>query len=197
MIEMEFVNKKLDATQQKLLKNLIGQKLETIEGSFIFGGMKAWNTVRFHTSEFSLDVNLFRESIPMDDKGSLDETGIFSVTNALKEKLRVTTVPTEVTRKMISKKITQIRIFESEIKYFKNGNQYFQNNITKAIAFKLGDEWMVLDRQVWFDETIEVTFCFDVFAGIKDDKEDWQNGEDDENNNGVLTMSYNLTSYEV
>ena len=194
---MEIVDKKLNTDERKLLESLKGCKLEAIQGAFLFGDTEAWNTVRLNMSEFCTDINLFRESIPMDDEGSLDETGIFSITNAPMEKLCVTAISEDVTTKKISKIITGIRVYESEVKYFENGNQYFQNNITKAIAFKFDNEWMVFDRQVWFEESITITFCCDVLDGVKDDKEDWEVGKDDENNDGVLTMEYKLISYDI
>ena len=110
--------------------------------------------------------------------------------------MTIDAVPLDIKTKQIEKKVECIKIFESEIKYFENGKQYYQNNTIKAIAFKLKDKWMVLDRKVWFDEAITISFCEDVRDGIRDDSQDWKN-EEDENSNNTLAMKYELKSYEL
>ena len=196
---MIHINKKLDNAQQQLLARLKDQVINDIQGAFCLDSRDAWNTLRINTDSLSIDVNLYREGLPVDDEDDdcLDETGIFSIKESSIEPLVISNVHIDVTTKFIEKAIKNIRVFESEIKYFENGEQYYQNNITKAIAFDLNDEWLVLDRKVWFDETITITFCSEPLKGIKDDSEDWQNYDEYEDCDSGLTMEYKLNHYDV
>ena len=196
---MIHINKNFNSVERQLLAGLKGQVINDIQGAFCLDGRDAWNTLRINTDSLSIDVNLYREGLPVDDEDDdcLDETGVFSIEESSIEPLAISAVSIDVTTKLVEKAIKNIRVFESEIKYFENGELYYQNNITKAIAFDLNDEWLVLDRKVWFDEAITITFCSEPLKGIKDDSEDWQNYDEYEDCNSGLTMEYKLNHYDV
>ena len=192
------IDKTFNKEEKTLLAKLKDQKINNIQGAFRFDDKDVWNTLRINADNMSLDVNLFQEALPVceEDNEFIDETGVFSIKEATAGKLVIDAVPLEIKTKQIEEKVERVKIFESEIMYFENGKQYYQNNIVKAVAFKLMNKWLVLDRKVWFDEAITIAFCEDVRDGIRDDSQDWKN-EEDENSNNTLAMKYELKSYEL
>ncbi len=191
------VDKRLNENEIRMLAELKGRTIENIQGAFRFDDADVWKTLRVNAENLCIDVNLFQEELPSsDEEGSYDETGVFTVVKSEPAPLVVETVPLEVKTKLVGKQIKNIRVYESEIKYFENSLQYFQMNITKAIAFEFEDVWLVLDRKVWFDEAITVTFCSVPEEGIRRDEEDWQNG-DDEVLDGEFTMEYQIICHNI
>lgn len=191
------VNRRLSDKEIELLSNLKGRAIESIQGAFRFDEADVWNTLRIIANGLAIDINLFQESLPSsDEEDSYDETGVFSIVPSQTEHLIVDAVPLEVKTKKIAKEVKGINIYESDVKYFENSIQYFQMVITKSIAFELDDTWLVLDRKVWFDEAITVSFCEKPEDGIRNDADDWQNGSDETDFDG-LTMEYQLICREI
>lgn len=193
------IDKTLNIEEKTMLASLKGYKINSIEGAFRFDDVDVWNTLRINAEKISLDINLFQENLPVDEKDAeeTDDTGVFSIKRSSSFPLIIDSVPLDIKSIQIQRCVDCIRVFESQIKYYDNEKQYYQNSITKAIAILLGEKWMVLDRKIWFDEAITITFCQDVLTGIRDDSQDWDNADDDDKTTDNLRMEYSLESYDL
>ena len=193
---MILIDKTFSQEEIACLKKIKGHRINNIQGTFRFDDADVWNTLRINADNMSIDINLIQEDLPVSEEDDeSDATGVFSIKEVTYGELVVDVVPLEVKTKQIQEIVENVVIFESQVKYFEKGELYYQNNIIKAIAFKLSKQWMILDRKVWFDEAITITFCDDCMAGIRDDSIDWRNEDDEESGN--LTMEYELKNYEI
>jgi hypothetical protein len=82
----------------------------------------------------------------------------------------------------VYKEVERIDVFETlSIAKFR-GVPFCEKRFTKAIVFYFSDECMVLDKLVWFDEMLRVSFGEEPESLLYDESLDWKTEEDE---NGV------------
>jgi len=170
----------LDNNQIALLDNLIGATLESIDAVLADNSNTAWNTVRVHTSNGSIDINCFLEELAINDEGDVDEFGIVSVQNAPNFPLEVEAISADTTKRDVNKEITGINIVTNTLETFYGNNQLVHRETVQAIIFELDSSiFLALDREVWFEEELTIKWGNDLDGLIFDDSESWEDNPDD------------------
>ena len=176
---MQRIHKVLSDVQQKLLASYIGANLLGYEAVFA-GPNLAWNTVRVHTSRGSFDIHCFLEALPVNDDGDTDEFGILSVCESDDSLLEVDDISADTTSLEIGKEIVDVGIVTNTLDSFYDNEQLVHRENVQAVFFELDDgSFMVLDREVWFEETLTIKQGHNLESLIYDDSESWENDLDD------------------
>ena len=167
-------------SQKQLLKNLAGATLEYIDAVLADDVNTAWNTVRVHTSSGSVDVNCLLEELAINNDGDTDEFGIISVREADASLLKVDTISTDTTSIEIGKIIANVGFITNTLDSFYNNEQLVHRENVQAVFFELNDgSFLILDREVWFEEALTIKQGMILDELIYDDSESWEDDPDD------------------
>ena len=177
---MAVANKRFTAHELGLLASIKGETLERIDACIVARGDMAWNTVRLHFGNFSLDVNNRLGEITVDELGTVDEFGLMSVSVAGNATLNVPEASPETTVIPVEKRVVSVAVVDDIVEVYGNGKQVASIAYPQAILFDLGDEWLVLDKETWFEETIAVKAGADPTLLVYDDTVNWADDLDED-----------------
>ena len=85
-------DKRISAQEHGLLKELIGQKIIKIEAAIASPPNVAWNTIRIHAENTSIDVSCFLIELAINEEDDVDGFGVVSIQRAPESKLAADTI---------------------------------------------------------------------------------------------------------
>ena len=177
---MGTANKRFTAHELKLLANVKGKTLERVDACIVARGDMAWNTVRLHFEDCALDVNNRLGEITVDELGTVDEFGLMSISVASVETLDVPEASPQTTIIPVGKRVEGITVVDDIVEVFGDGNPVANIAYPQAILFDLGDEWLSLDKETWFEETIAIKAGTDPALLVYDDTINWADDPDED-----------------
>ena len=191
---MVTTDKSFSNNEITLLKSLIGKELFTLDAYIVARGDIAWNTVRLHCSDLCIDVNNGLEEITVDEFGNADEFGIVRISKTDDETLIIPGVGCEATIIPINKTIHSISVVDELIEIGNNNETVSKLKYAQAIIFNFEDESLILDKEVWFDETLAIKAGPDPNTLIYDDSVNWEDDplEDPTTHYHVKTEGYSI-----
>ena len=191
---MEDTNKTFSPRELELLASFKGAVLETIDACIVARGDMAWNTVRLHSDAGCVDVNNRLGEVTVDELGTVDEFGLMSVSEAEGNILDVPEASPETTVIPVGKRVAGVSVVNSRIDVHGNGELVARITYPQAILLDLGDEWLVLDKETWFDETIAIKAGANPVELVYDDSVNWADDPEEdptthyEVSSGIITL---------
>ncbi len=177
----------------ELLSVLKGSKLLKVEAAIAAPPNVAWNTVRIHSENYSIDVNCLLEEVKINEEGDFEEFGVISVDKVTSEKLDISSISPETEEIVVNKKIDKIEIFETSTVAKFQGIPFCEKRFTKAIVFSFRDECLVVDKLAWFDEMLRVSFGKNPEDLLYDESQDWEPDEDENR----VSFEYSIEKVEL
>lgn len=171
---MNSTNKTFTDNECALLNSLIGKELTTLDACIVARGDMAWNTVRLHTTDIAIDLNNTLGEIVVDEFGTLDEFGLMSVAATDQSVLDIPEASSDTSVIPIGKKIRSVRVVNDVITVFGNGIEVAKIRYPQAVILDLGDEFLVLDKETWFEETISIKAGPNAMDLVYDDTVNWE-----------------------
>lgn len=171
---MNYTNKTLSKPEKVLLKKAKGEKLCSIDAVLAAPPDNSWNTVRLHFKQFDIDINNYLGEIIVDEFGSLEEFGLLSVTEANIEKLNIPEVGTDTTTFSVNKVIGDIYVINNLIDIYGDGSLVAKLEYPQAVAFDIGSQFIMFDKEVWFSETIVLKRGNDIKEMLYDESVNWE-----------------------
>ena len=172
--------RKLSSGEMDMLRSLIGSTIQSIEGCIVSYPNAAWSTVRIHAESESIDAINRQEPMTMDEFGNQDEFGTLHVCSAPQEALEMLEASSEATSFSLNKEIRSMTLFNERIDVYGEGDLVASVEFTQAIAFDLGDEFLVLDKETWFGETISIKRGTSLEGLIYDDAKNWEDDPEEQ-----------------
>ena len=163
-----------------MLRSLIGSTVQSIEGCIVSYPNAAWSTVRIHAESDSIDVINRQEPMTMDEFGNQDEFGTLHVYPASQEALKMPEIGSAASSFPVKKEIRSVTLFGERIDVYGEGDLVASVEFTQAIAFDLGDEFLVLDKETWFGETISIKRGTSLEGLIYDDAKNWEDDPEEQ-----------------
>lgn len=178
----------------ELLRSLKGLRLKSIDACIVARDDMAWNTVRLHFDSVDVDLSNHLGEVQLDESGTCDEFGLLQVSRADSEILDVPDASPETSTFLVDKHISGIKVIEDSIEVSADGSLTSRTIYPQALVFNLGDEFLVFDKEVWFEETIAIKKGKDLSALIYDDSVNWEDDleEDPSTHYSMSQTSKNL-----
>lgn len=153
---MEHTDRRLDETEESLLKRMKGSRLLSIDAVLAAAPDNSWNTVRLHFENFDIDINNYLNEIIVDEFGTLEEFGLLSVAEAAKETLSIPKVGTDTTTFEVNEIITAVTVINDLANIYGEGAPVAKLEYPQAIALHTDSGIILLDKEVWFSEMIVI-----------------------------------------
>lgn len=153
---MEHTDRRLDETEESLLKRMKGSRLLSIDAVLAAAPDNSWNTVRLHFENFDIDINNYLNEIIVDEFGTLEEFGLLSVAEAAKETLSIPKVGTDTTTFEVNEIITAVTVINDLANIYGEGAPVAKLEYPQAIALHTDSGIIMLDKEVWFSEMIVI-----------------------------------------
>lgn len=170
---MNNTDKAFTDDERALLGSLIDQELITLDACIAARGDMAWNTVRLHTAGKAVDLNNTLGEIVVDEFGTLDEFGLMSVTMSDQGVLEIPEVSSDTSVISVGKKIRSVRVVNDVITIYGDEVAVAKIRYPQAVILDLGDEFLVLDKETWFEETISIKAGQNAMDLVYDDTVNW------------------------
>lgn len=183
---------RISKKERGLLKELVGRRITRIEAAIVSPPNVAWNTIRIHSENTSIDVNCYLTQVAINDDGDSDEFGVISICKAPKSKLSIDTISSETEVFEIDKMVKCITVLENKVIALENKRPFCEREFTKSIVIDFEDETLLIDKLAWFDEMLKFSLGSDVQRFIYDESHDWESDEDDD-----ITFEYTLKKVEL
>ena len=177
---MEHANKRFTQVEESLLKRAKGSKLLTIDAVLAAPPDNSWNTVRLHFEDFDLDVNNYLSDIVVDEFGSLEEFGLLSVAQSSKETLSIPEVGTDTTVITINAIIDSVTVINDIADIYGEDKLVARLEYPQAIAFHTKSGVIMLDKEVWFSETIVIKSGESVDGLLYDESVNWEDDPEED-----------------
>ena len=177
---MEHADKRFTREEINLLKRIKGEHLLSIDAVLAAPPDNSWNTVRLHFDKFDIDINNYLNDITVDELGSIEEFGLFSITTATRDMLEIPEVGADTTVFQVGKTVDSITIINDVADIFGNGKLVAKLEYPQAIALHTNDGVIVLDKEVWFSELIAIKYGTNVNNLLYDDSVNWEDDPDED-----------------
>ena len=177
---MSYSDKSFSTQERQLLKKMVGAALESIDAVIVARGDCSWNTVRLHFNGFSIDVNNRLGEIVVDEFGTLDEFGLLSIAETASEKLDIPEASPNTTTYQIGKPVRSVEVLSDVISVFGDGIEVATIKYPQAIVMGVGDDFIVLDKEVWFSEMIALKRGVSADELLYDDSINWEDNHEED-----------------
>ena len=176
---MSYTDKKFSEKEEGLLKRSKGARLLSIDAVLAAPPDNSWNTVRLHFEDFDIDLNNHLNDVVVDEFGSLEEFGLLSIAEASSDVLSIPEVGTDTTVFQIDEVVDSVVIVNDVAEIFGEGVLAAKLEYPQAVAFGVESGVILLDKEVWFSETIVIKrgirvddLLYDEFVNWEDDLEE-------------------------
>lgn len=171
------VDNRLTGEDLSLLRGLLGRQLNSIEGVFLVD--YAWNGVRLHANEGSIDIRDDLDKIPVDGDENTDDVGIISVHPASSGPFAAPTIEGKLLTRKIDELVTGVAVISSELRTYEHDALRYRRSYAQAIALSLANgSNIVLDKGPWFDEALLVREGAEIDPLLYDERQDWEDDPD-------------------
>ena len=177
---MEHTDRRLDETEESLLKQMKGSKLLTIDAVLAAPPDNSWNTVRLHFEGFDIDINNFLNSIVVDEFGTLEEFGLLSVAESSEEMLSIPEVGTDTTTFEVNEIITAVTVVNDVAGIYGEGALVAKLEYPQAIALHTDSGIIMLDKEVWFSEMIVLKNGERIEDLLYDESVNWEDDPEED-----------------
>lgn len=176
---MSKTDKSFTRGEAQILRGMVGRPLDFLDAVVVARGDMSWNSVRLHQADFAIDVNVSLGEIPVDELGTAEEFGLLAVVPAPDETLSLPDVSVGTTVVEVGKPILGVTVVNDEVEVFGDGASVATISYPQAIVIDLGDEFLVLDKESWFSETIAVKRGARWEPLVYDDSPNWEKDPED------------------
>lgn len=177
---MEHTDRRLDETEESLLKRMKGSRLLSIDAVLAAAPDNSWNTVRLHFENFDIDINNYLNEIIVDEFGTLEEFGLLSVAEAAKETLSIPKVGTDTTTFEVNEIITAVTVINDLANIYGEGAPVAKLEYPQAIALHTDSGIIMLDKEVWFSEMIVLKNGERIEDLLYDESVNWEDDPDED-----------------
>ena len=177
---MEHTDRRLDETEESLLKRMKGSRLLSIDAVLAAAPDNSWNTVRLHFENFDIDINNYLNEIIVDEFGTLEEFGLLSVAEAAKETLSIPKVGTGTTTFEVNEIITAVTFINDLANIYGEGAPVAKLEYPQAIALHTDSGIILLDKEVWFSEMIVIKRGESIDELLYDESINWEDDPEED-----------------
>lgn len=177
---MEHTDRRLDETEESLLKRMKGSRLLSIDAVLAAAPDNSWNTVRLHFENFDIDINNYLNEIIVDEFGTLEEFGLLSVAEAAKETLSIPKVGTDTTTFEVNEIITAVTVVNDIADIYGEGTPVAKLEYPQAIALHTDSGIIMLDKEVWFSEMIVIKRGESIDELLYDESINWEDDTEED-----------------
>ena len=177
---MEHTDRRLDETEESLLKRMKGSRLLSIDAVLAAAPDNSWNTVRLHFENFDIDINNYLNEIIVDEFGTLEEFGLLSVAEAAKETLSIPKVGTGTTTFEVNEIITAVTVINDLANIYGEGAPVAKLEYPQAIALHTDSGIILLDKEVWFSEMIVIKRGESIDELLYDESINWEDDTEED-----------------
>ena len=177
---MEHTDRRLDETEESLLKRMKGSRLLSIDAVLAAAPDNSWNTVRLHFENFDIDINNYLNEIIVDEFGTLEEFGLLSVAEAAKETLSIPKVGTGTTTFEVNEIITAVTVINDLANIYGEGAPVAKLEYPQAIALHTDSGIILLDKEVWFSEMIVIKRGESIDELLYDESINWEDDPEED-----------------
>lgn len=168
-----FIYRTLQDNEISLLRKAKHVSLASYDMALAAPPKYAWNTVRLHADSCNIDINNHLDLFTLDNDESVEEFGVLTANIASDKVLEVADIDTETSVIPVNKPINNIFIINNKLDIYDKGEMITRYIYTQAVAFMLGEEYLVLDKETWFSEMIAVKRGLSLKQLIYDESQDW------------------------
>ena len=179
-MQVEYVNKRFTQDELRLLKRTKGSKLLSIDAVLAAPPDNSYITVRLHFEAFDIDINNYLNEIVVDEFGSREEFGLLSVTGASKDILSISAVGADTTVFQVNKSIRGVTVVNDIADIFGDGKQVARLEYPQAIALETDDGFIMLDKEVWFSESIVIKSGGTIGELLYDESVSWEDDPEED-----------------
>ncbi len=179
-MNMEHANKRFSQSEESLLKRMKGSKLLSIDAVLAAPPDNSWNTVRLHFEGFDVDINNYLNEIVVDEFGALEEFGLLSVAEASKDILDIPEVGTDTTSFKIKEDVIAVSVVNDIAEIYGNGELVAKLEYPQAIALCTESGVIMLDKEVWFSETIVIKRGESIDELLYDEAVNWEDDPEED-----------------
>lgn len=179
-MNMEHANKRFSQSEESLLKRMKGSKLLSIDAVLAAPPDNSWNTVRLHFEGFDVDINNYLNEIVVDEFGALEEFGLLSVAEASKDILDIPEVGTDTTSFKIKEDVIAVSVVNDIAEIYGNGELIAKLEYPQAIALCTESGVIMLDKEVWFSETIVIKRGESIDELLYDEAVNWEDDPEED-----------------
>ena len=179
-MNMEHANKRFSQSEESLLKRMKGSKLLSIDAVLAAPPDNSWNTVRLHFEGFDVDINNYLNEIVVDEFGALEEFGLLSVAEASKDILDIPEVGTDTTSFKLKEDVIAVSVVNDIAEIYGNGELVAKLEYPQAIALCTESGVIMLDKEVWFSETIVIKRGESIDELLYDEAVNWEDDPEED-----------------
>lgn len=177
---VQHTNKRFNETEKTILERMKGSTLLSVDTVLAAPPNDSWNTVRLHFENFDVDINNHLNDISVDEVGTLEEFGLLSITKAAKEMLDLPEVGTDTTVIEVNKKIIGVTVINDIADIYGNGKLVARLEYPQAIALHTKTGIIMLDKEVWFSETIALKMGENIDTLLYDESVNWEDDPEED-----------------
>lgn len=177
---MEHTDRRLDETEESLLKRMKGSRLLSIDAVLAAAPDNSWNTVRLHFENFDIDINNYLNEIIVDEFGTLEEFGLLPVAEAAKETLSIPKVGTDTSSFEVNEIITAVTVINDVANIYGEGAPVAKLVYPQAIALHTDSGIILLDKEVWFSEMIVIKRGESIDELLYNESINWEDDPDED-----------------
>lgn len=177
---MNYTNKRFSEKEEELLKRAKGARLLSIDAVLAAPPDNSWNTVRLHFENFDIDINNYLNDIVVDEFGSLEEFGLLSIVESSKDILCIPEVGTDTTVFRIDEIVNSVEVANNVAKIYGEGALAAKLEYPQAVAFGVESGVILLDKEVWFSETIVIKRGDCIGRLLYDESVNWEDDPEED-----------------
>ncbi len=177
---MVIEDKSFNAEEVKLLSSMRGKILGSIDAVIVAREDTAWNIVRLHLDGMNIDLVNSLEDITVDELGTLEEFGLLKVEKTDCETLDIPEASSDTTIFPIEESIKDVKIVSNCIDIFGNAQKVATIRYPQAVIIETESDFIVLDKEVWFSETITIKRGKSIDGLIYDESQNWEDDPEED-----------------
>lgn len=172
---MNCVDKRFSKTEIEILVSLKGKKLQSFDYVEVETDHTSYEIVRLHFDNKHIDLTDSLETIALPDLGFCDEAGVLNISKCDSKMLEIPEVISSATKSVNVNKVVKAFIIVNEVITICSGKEQGCIKCPQALVLDLGDEFLVLDREVWFSDSITFNFANRFEDVLYDNADSWCN----------------------
>ncbi len=177
---MVFEDKSFSTEEAEILSSMHGKTLICIDGVIVAREDTSWNAVRLHLSGIDIDLINTLGEITIDEFGTLEEFGLLKVQEGSRETLEVPEASPDTTVFSINATVQDVQVLVDCIDVIGDGVKVATIKYPQAVIIETSQGYIVLDKEVWFSETIAIKQGDDVGALLYDDSQNWEDDPEED-----------------
>lgn len=177
---MEVTDKRFTRREESLLKKAKGRKLLSVDAVLAAPPDNSWNTIRLHFEDFDIDLNNYLHDVVVDEFGTLEEFGLLSVTESSKDVLSIPEVGVDTTVFEIDEPIVGVSVVNDVAEIYGDRVPVAKLEYPQAVVFQTERGLLVLDKEVWFSETIVFKQGANLDGLLYDESVNWEDNLDED-----------------